>query len=214
MLVTSHSCWLSRVPFWRENNSLGRTGKRSSPAELLWARTVSCQANLMKNQLLMRPKDVFTHLWPLDLADYFMSQIRITSEPRRCLCRLCSTPSTWIFAHTCLRQMENPSITPYTPSWCTVGSPAMEDTISATQRSRATSFLSNGEKCGLGKINFPISVTDSQGFGAEGLLRGWAGFVLTYSLFGSFLPVFLERKHAEIVAFFFTGQRRPVVPDG
>lgn len=44
------------------------------------------------------------------------------------------------------------------------------------------SFLPSGEKCLLGKINFPISVTDSQGFGAEGLLRGWTGFVLTYSL--------------------------------
>ena len=56
----------------------------------------------------------------------------------------------------------------------------MQDPISATQRERATSFLT-GEKCVLGKTNLHSSVTGSQGFGGEGLLRGWIGFVLAYS---------------------------------
>lgn len=58
-----------------------------------------------------------------------------------------------------------------------------------------------GKMC-VERRNFPVSVTDSQGFGSEGLLRGWPGFLLTYSLSGRFLPVFLERSHAEMLAFF------------
>lgn len=67
-----------------------------------------------------------------------------------------------------------------------------------------TNFLPSfpvGKMC-VERRNFPVSVTDSQGFGAAGLLRGWPGFLLTYSLLGRFLPVFLERSHAEMLAFF------------
>ena len=48
----------------------------------------------------------------------------------------------------------------------------------------------------LGKTNVRGSVTGSQGFGGEGLLRGWIGFVLMDSWLCRFLPVFLLRKDA------------------
>ena len=63
-----------------------------------------------------------------------MQYFRIISEPSWSLPSLWSTPSTWIFGHTRLRQLENHSSTPYMPSWYIAVAAVMRDTISATQR--------------------------------------------------------------------------------
>lgn len=57
---------------------------------------------------------------------------RVIAEPSWSLRRSWSIPRTWIFARTCLRQPENRSSIPYTPSWCMEVAAAVQDTTFAT----------------------------------------------------------------------------------
>ena len=80
-----------------------------------------------------------------------------------------------------------------------------------------SSFLPNKGKMCAGEDKLSQSVTGSQGFGGEGLLRGWIGFVLVCSWFCSFLPVFSLRNcgvHLQVSMPFFAGQQWTVVQDG
>ena len=120
-----------RAPVGRQACSLLRQscfGREQCPA----TQTIPCC--FRENQVAVSPKDVFVHLWPLVLEGQFLYYFRIISEPSRSLRRLWRIPSTWIFGHTCLRQLENRSSTPYLLSWYIAVAAVTQDTISATQR--------------------------------------------------------------------------------
>ena len=124
-------CGERRVPVGRQARTLPRQscfGREQSPAP----QTMTCC--FREQQVFVSPKDVFAHLWALVLEGYFLQYFRIMPEPSWSLRRLWSIPSTWIFTHTCLRQPENRSSTPYMLSWYMAVTAVTQDTTTATQR--------------------------------------------------------------------------------
>uniref|UniRef100_A0A8C3Y6A7 Ubiquitin carboxyl-terminal hydrolase 36 n=1 Tax=Catharus ustulatus TaxID=91951 RepID=A0A8C3Y6A7_CATUS len=68
-----------------------------------------------------------------------------------------------------------------------------------------------GKMC-VERRNFPVSVSDSQGFGAEGLLRGWISFDILFVR--EICACVFGEKPCRDACHFLPGQQRAVVPHG